>query len=104
MKYLAVVTTIGSQAEAQALARALVERRLAACAQIEPIESFYWWNGAVQHEPEFRVLFKTTEAHRAEVEAAIRELHPYELPAIHAYALEHVHAPYGAWIEASTSH
>ncbi len=104
MKYLAVVTTIGSQAEAQALARALVERRLAACAQIEPIESFYWWNGAVQHEPEFRVLFKTTEARHAEVEAAIRELHPYELPAIHAYALEHVHAPYGAWIEASTSH
>jgi len=102
VKYLAVVTTTGSQAEAQALARALVERRLAACAQIEPIESFYRWDGAVQHEPEFRVLFKTTEARHAEVEAAIRELHSYELPAIHAYVLEHVHAPYGAWIEANT--
>jgi len=102
MTYLAVVTTTGSLAEAQAMARALVERRLAACAQISAIESFYTWNGAVQNEPEFRVLFKTTEARYAEVEAAIRELHSYELPAIHALALEPVYGPYAAWIQENT--
>ena len=85
------------------MARALVERRLAACAQIMPIESYYAWQGAVQNAPEFRVLFKTTDARYGAVEAAIRELHEYELPAIHAVALEHAHAPYADWVAAGSS-
>jgi periplasmic divalent cation tolerance protein len=99
MKLLAVHTTVASLDAARRLARALVERKLAACAQIEEIESFYTWQGALANEPEFRILFKTTEARVAEVEAAIRELHDYELPAIHAVALEHVDPAYGRWIE-----
>jgi len=98
MNPIAVITTVGSRAEAQAMARALVERKLAACAQIEEIESFYTWNGAVQNEREFRVTFKTMDAQYAAIEAAIRELHSYELPAIHAVALAAVYAPYGEWI------
>jgi periplasmic divalent cation tolerance protein len=80
------------------MARSLVERRLAACAQVSQIESFYVWDGAVQHEPEYRVLFKTTAARYAEVEVAIRELHSYELPAIHAYGFEQVYPPYAEWV------
>ena len=99
MKLLAVCTTVSGADAARRMARALVERKLAACAQIGEIESFYAWQGAVANEHEFRILFKTTEARYAEVEAAIRELHDYELPAIHAVALEHVHAAYGRWIE-----
>ena len=99
MKLLAVHTTVASLDAARRLARALVERKLAACAQIEEIESFYAWQGALANEREFRILFKTTEARLAELEAAIRELHDYELPAIHAVALEHVDPAYGRWIE-----
>ena len=102
-KYLAVVTTVGSLGEAQSMARALVERRLAACAQISEIECFYTWQGSIQNEKEFRLLFKTIEARYPAVEAAIRELHSYELPAIHAFALEHVYAPYAAWIESNSA-
>lgn len=98
MKLIAVVTTVGSRTEAQAMARALVARKLAACAQIDAIESFYTWDGAIQNEPEFRITFKTTDAQYAVVEAAIRELHSYQLPAIHAVALSHVYAPYAQWI------
>ena len=72
-------------------------------ALIGEIESFYAWHGAVANEREFRILFKTTEARHAAVEAAIRELHDYELPAIHAVLLEQVHAPYGRWIEEGCS-
>jgi periplasmic divalent cation tolerance protein len=96
---IAVVTTVGTRADAERLARTLVERRLAACAQVEAIDSFYVWDGALQHDPEFRVLFKTTRERYDDVETAIRELHPYELPAIHALAFEHAHGPYVAWIE-----
>jgi periplasmic divalent cation tolerance protein len=101
MAAIAVVTTVANREEARRMARALVERRLAACAQISEIESFYTWKGAVQNEPEFRVLFKTLERSYAEVERAIRELHSYELPAIHAFAFEHVLPAYGEWIEQS---
>ncbi|HYC64424.1 MAG TPA: divalent-cation tolerance protein CutA [Reyranellaceae bacterium] len=103
MTAIAVVTTVGNRAEAQRIARALVERRLAACAQISEIESFYIWKGAVQNEPEFRVLFKTVRERYGAVEAAIRELHSYELPAIHAYSFERVLPAYEAWIADSVS-
>jgi periplasmic divalent cation tolerance protein len=99
MKPIAVVTTVASRDDARRLALALVDRRLAACAQITAIESIYRWKGVVQEEPEFRVLFKTTEARYAEVAKAVRELHPYELPAIHAFAFQHVEPGYAAWIE-----
>ncbi len=98
MKPIAVVTTVASREEAQRVARTLVERGLAACAQISEIESVYRWQGEVQQEPEFRILLKTTDERYEQVESAIRDLHSYELPAIHAFAFEHVFPAYAAWI------
>jgi len=99
MKLIAVYTTVASRDDARRMARALVERRLAACAQISEIESFYAWQGAVQDEPEWRILFKTTVERYAALEAAICELHPYELPAIHAVSVAQAFAPYADWVE-----
>ena len=98
MKLLAVFTTVASREEAQKIASALVERKLVACAQISKIDSFYFWQGAVQHEPEFRIVFKTTETQYQAVEAAIREMHSYELPAVYAVAVEHAYGPYASWV------
>ena len=98
MKPIAVVTTVASREEAHRLAHALVERKLAACAQISEIESVYRWKGEVQQEPEFRILFKTTDERYELVESTIRDLHSYKLPAIHAFAFEHVFPAYAAWI------
>ena len=99
MKLLAVFTTVASLETARRMARALVEHKLAACAQIGEIESFYSWQGEVANDREFRILFKSTEARYPALEAAIRELHDYELPAIHAHALERVEPAYARWIE-----
>jgi periplasmic divalent cation tolerance protein len=98
-KPIAVVTTVGTLTAARAIAGAMVERGLAACAQICVIESFYRWKGRMQNEPEYRILLKTTAARYPAIEAAIAGLHPYDLPAIHAQALEQVYAPYAQWIE-----
>lgn len=98
MTPIAVVTTVGSRAEAQSLAHALVQRRLAACAQISDIRSVYRWQGRIEQADECRVVIKTTRERYAEVEQAIRELHSYELPAIHAWAFDEIHAPYADWI------
>ena len=98
MSPIAVVTTVATLDDARRLARALVEQRLAACAQISAIESVYRWEGALQQETEHRVLFKTVHERYAEVEAAIRALHPYELPAIHALPFAEVFPAYAAWV------
>jgi periplasmic divalent cation tolerance protein len=97
-----VITTVGTMEQARTLARTMVERRLAACAQITAIESFYRWQGRVEHEPEVRLLFKTRAECYAELEAAIRALHPYELPAIHALPTAQAYGPYAEWVAAST--
>lgn len=95
---LAVFTTVGSEADAQAMARAMVERGLAACAQVTAIDSWYRWQGALQHGPEWRILFKTVDVRRAELEAAIRAQHGYELPALWSQPLVQVDPAYAAWI------
>ena len=100
---IAVVTTVGSRAEAQSMACALVKARLAACVQINAIDSVYSWQGEIRADQEFRVVAKTSEASYAAVEAAIRELHSYELPAIHAIAFAHIHLAYGEWIAANSN-
>lgn len=97
-----VITTVGSADEARMLARAMVERRLAACAQITAIDSVYRWQGRIEQAPEYRVLFKTRAECYDELQAAIRAVHPYELPAIHAVATAQAYAPYADWVDAST--
>ena len=73
--YIQVLTTAGSQEEAERIGSALIERRLAACVQtIGPIASRYRWKGAVEEEQEWQCLAKTEAAKYAEVEKAIREL------------------------------
>ena len=103
MDCIAVITTVGSRDAARAMARTLVERGLVACAQISAIESFYRWDGGLQDDREWRLLLKTVESRYAEVEAAIRALHGYELPAIYALPLAHADAPYADWVRSESA-
>ena len=97
-----VLTTAGSKKEAQKLARALVERRLAACVNVVgPIASVYWWKEKVESAAEFLLLIKTTAAAVARIEAALKELHSYELPECVVLPIEGGSEKYLQWIEAS---
>lgn len=100
---IAVHTTVASREDARRIARHLVEAGLVACAQIEEIESVYLWKGELVDEPELRILLKTTAERRAEVESALRSIHPYELPAIHAVAIDAVDAAYAEWVARGSS-
>jgi periplasmic divalent cation tolerance protein len=76
-----VLTTAGSQAEAQKIAHALVERKLAACVNIvSQIESVYRWQGKVESATEWLLLIKTQAEVFERLRDAIKELHSYELP------------------------
>lgn len=95
---LLVLTTVGTRADAERLARSMVEQRLAACAQISAVDSVYRWDGQLQQEAELRLLLKTTAAAYPALEAALRREHPYTLPAIVALACAQAEPEFAAWV------
>ena len=100
---LLVLTNLPDHNTAAALAAALVEARLVACANIlAPCSSVYRWQGMVETASEVPVLLKTTVARYAELEATIRARHPYELPEIVAVPVERGLDTYLAWVERET--
>ncbi|MDB5801711.1 MAG: CutA1 divalent ion tolerance protein [Rhodocyclales bacterium] len=102
---LLVMTTAPDAATAQKIARALVERRLAACVNIlAPCQSVYNWQGAVEDSNEVPMLIKTTAARYGALEAAITAIHPYEVPEIVALPLSHGLPEYLNWVVAETHH
>lgn len=103
MSALLVLTTLPDPNAAEQLAAALVERRLAACVNVlAPCRSVYRWQGKIQRESEVPLLIKTQRARYGALEAAIRELHPYELPEIVAVDIEGGLAGYLDWVAAET--
>src|SRR5260370_27228790 len=81
-KYMVVLVTCGSRAEAQRIAREVVSRRLAACANLleTPVHSVYRWKGKVEKVREFLLLIKTSAARLAALEAEVKRLHSYDVP------------------------
>ena len=80
---LVVLTTAGSEEQAVQLAEALIERRLAACVNIQPtVRSIYRWKDRVWNDLEVMLFIKTTRGRFPALMEAIRELHSYELPEI----------------------
>jgi periplasmic divalent cation tolerance protein len=80
---LLVLTNLPDEATAHALAHVLVGRRLAACVNLLPtVRSVYHWQDAVEETMEVTMLIKTTQARYAELEAAIKMAHPYDVPEI----------------------
>jgi periplasmic divalent cation tolerance protein len=76
-----VLTTIGADVDAAAIAHTLVEERLAACVNIlPPMTSIYRWQGKVEQDREQQMVIKTASGRVADLQERLRQLHPYELP------------------------
>lgn len=98
--YLIVVTTTDNADDASKLAKALVEKRLVACAQVEgPVTSTYWWQGVVEHGEEWKCSLKTSAARYSELEAELTRLHPYDTPEIIATPITAGSRDYLAWMD-----
>jgi periplasmic divalent cation tolerance protein len=80
--YMVVLVTCGSRAESQRIAREIVSRRLAACANLleSPVQSIYRWKGKVERAREFLLLIKTSAARLGALEAEVKRLHSYDVP------------------------
>jgi len=98
-----VMTTTARREDAQRIAGALVEGRLAGCVQIlGPITSTYRWQGAVETSEEWLCLVKSRRELYPQIEEAIRRLHPYDVPEILAVPVVAGSASYVAWLEEMT--
>jgi len=103
MSALIVITNAPDRDIALKIARALIERKLAACVNIlAECTSVYRWRGKLETATEVPLLIKTRAAIYPELEAAIKSLHPYELPEIVAVPIERGSPEYLEWVNAET--
>jgi periplasmic divalent cation tolerance protein len=94
-----VLTTASSKDEARKIARALVERLLAACVNIVPqVDSIYRWEGEVEEGEEWLLIVKTTRVAFERVRDAIKELHSYDVPECICLSIEEGSVEYLSWI------
>lgn len=104
MQAIVAVTTVGTEDEANRLARELVSRRHAGCVNIVPVaRSVYRWQGKVCEDSEFLLLIKSTADEYPAIEAAIQELHSYELPEILTFQVSDGEPGFLDWISESVS-
>lgn len=96
-------TTFGTRSAAEACARMLVDRRLAACCQVEgPIHATYRWQGCVEAAEEYRIVCKTVAELVSDAGGEIVRIHAYECPEIVSVTVEASHA-YAAWVRDSVT-
>jgi periplasmic divalent cation tolerance protein len=103
MNLIEIHTTVATSEDAHQMATFLVAKKLVACAQITEIKSYYYWEGALQASAEYRISLKSTDVNYAAIEGAIRERHPYELPAIYAVPVAQAFEPYARWVAENSS-
>ena len=104
METLLVLTNCPDEATANAIALALVEEKFAACVNILPrVQSVYRWQGAVESASEIPLLIKSTVGRYAEIEAAIRARHPYDVPEIIALPITQGLPAYLNWVATETA-
>jgi len=82
MKSIFVYITCPSKPIAKRITKHLLERRLIACANIFPIESFYWWQNKIEGAKEYVLICKTLEEKYAAIKKELAEAHPYSIPCI----------------------
>lgn len=99
-----VITTTETKADADRIARELVERHLAACVQVEgPITSHYGWAGKLQAEQEYRLMIKTRRSVWESLRDKLAEIHPYEEPEIILLDVPDAAPGYLSWVVDQTS-
>jgi periplasmic divalent cation tolerance protein len=102
MNHSLVYVTTPNRKESKRIAKSLVGERLAACANIFPVESVYRWKGEIAEEEEDAMIIKTRAELVDKVIERIRGLHSYEVPEIISMRIEKGHARFLKWIEEST--
>ena len=100
-EYIQVITTVEKKADAEKIAKTLVEKRIAACVQIlGPVTSLFQWEGKLDTAQEYLCLIKSRDDLFSELETAIKNMHPYEVPEILGTPITRIGNDYLNWLAA----
>ena len=97
-----VYLTCKNEAEARRLARLALEKRLAACANIFPVSSLFWWGGAVRGSREAAVIFKTRASLEKRLVSELERAHSYDVPCIDSLPVLGMNGSCARWLAAQT--
>lgn len=97
MEFIFIYVTTGSAAEAGKIARALLTKKLIACANFFPVSSLYWWERKIAERKEFVLVLKTVESNFEKVKKEIRKSHSYSIPCITKIKVE-PNEEYARWL------
>lgn len=101
MSFALIYITYPSEKVAQDITSTILEKKLAAGCNIFPIESSYWWKGAIAREGEFVSILQTSLTTWPHLRDLVSELHPYEVPCIIMMEVT-ANEAYVKWVEEST--
>lgn len=103
MEFLAVYISFANMDEAKRITDALLDARLAACANLMPCVSVYWWGGEKAVSDEVRGVFKTKDVHFDAIKDMVLNMHSYEVPCVVGVKIERGHEKYLNWIDEETA-
>jgi len=93
-----IYITAGSMDEAKSIGRTLVEERLAACANIFPINSIFRWKDNIEEAEEFGIIVKTKTDRVKDIENTVKQIHSYEVPCVVSFEIGSGSEDYLKWI------
>jgi periplasmic divalent cation tolerance protein len=102
-RFRVVLVTCATLEEARKIARAVVEKHLAACVNImtHAVESFYTWEGKLEDSSEYLLMIKTSEERLGELQKRVLALHSYDTPEFVVLPIVAGSEPYLSWLENS---
>lgn len=98
-----VQTTLPDLSTAQRVARALIDAKLAACVQLSPIMSVFYWEGDLEEAKEFRLDIKTSPVRLSDLLSEVERLHPYDVPEVLVFDQVASSRRYAQWVAVETA-
>jgi len=97
-EYRIVLVTVGSSQQGENIARTLLTQKLAACVNMSPVDSWYWWEGKINSDREYQLIIKTNLDKLSALTDKIKTLHNYEVPEIVAIPISDGSKSYLDWL------
>lgn len=94
-----IYITASSQEEAEKIAKVLLEKRLAACVNIFPVKSYFWWEGKIEGAIEYAMIVKTRAEKFGKIREEVKAIHSYTTPCICAIPIERGLKEFLDWID-----
>ena len=97
-----MVLITAPRGKGEEISRKLLEKRLAACVNIAPVSSLYWWKGSIERDDEELLVVKTSMKRLEELITYVKEIHPYEVPEVIALPVVACLGSYCSWAREET--